>query len=1708
MSDAHGLQFNVDASGIARGLDAYKSAVNGIFSSLKSFEAQATKTFAAVAAAANNKSNLASYAKSLQALGNINIDTSAARKITQLSTAISGFKAPSNTQAAALTTFFRSLSRIPDISGAAGTLKTISNLSGALAGFKAPSQAQSAALVAFAQAMQRAMPALSSIGNLGNLAGVSAEIGQLSNELKNLRPPSAGQITNLGNLGMALRSLGSNNVNGLSRIGTAISGISNFKAPTPAQIRNLSQFISAIDNLKVPQNAGAIANALNQITQAATRSNAALGGLRGSLPGLTSNLGRTASGAHGTRVEMMGLQNAFSGTFQAGSVLRSLLGSLTLGELGRAFFDANQTANQFASTMEVISQSPGFSDAMWSRVSAQADHFGTSLSTYAESYSKFAVAAHEAGASLNQTDQIFTGFQTAMTAMHLGTQQQQSVGLALREMLDRGYVSTQQLTRQLGLVLPGAVVTLAKSVKEATLGQETLWDALKKKQVDSTQALLILSKYYTTTFGPSLAQALQSPTQQFNILKNRITELMIAIGNDGAKKAFADLLAQISSYLKPEDVAKFARAISDGLVTALQSASNALRYLHDNWDSIKGPLTTALKLMGEWMALTTATSFIKMGAGPFLALSQGLGGIRTVMGGLTGTTAATRAGFVALTNGMQPLNSGLGGLGRLGTAMAGSFTLLNTNSRVANVGLVGLNGGMNLLRGGVNIGTNALSGLVNFLGGPWGIAFIAATTAIAYFANQWVSMSAHISSTHAMIDRAAEDIQQVGLASHAAGIGIDGVGSFAAGASPHIQQLAKDAGFATTQLYQMAQAARTASLVKLQGDLVDNRKQAGTLENDTRDGILKNLHGAADQGLFPFMGELGHGIAAGTKRLFTGGQSEKDTQGAIQANDKSARDLITAIGKEIAKPLKDWAPEGLLPDSNKPLVGAGQGDKNGAAKAFNQEKSFETAWDALMTKLDAGDPIAKLNDQFTQMLESGEKLLLNQSGFNAANKVVGDGSTSAAAKVQAVIDQLRSGNLTDVAKKAMAKSGQSIQDMIEAFMRAKDTLDDKIKESTQKSLENTFKGLDKGLAALGDKNPYIKQLADNNKSVNNSAQQLLSPDSYTQWGTARKAKPLDDQSGTESLIASLKAGGGDKDVLDSLSAEGISLKDVTDSLQQNLAARQALALEKKQDQTFGASVIKQMQNENTLLGLSNTQQQVYKNLQDAVNEAKKNGLDITQQSIDATRTQIEQLQQQNELLQKTKDLHDNNGVRQWAADTWTAADAVQNLDKDALTGLENTLEKLGTTGTFSIKSLLSSLQGDLVKYASQSLTKNIVNGIHPGEFDPKTQAVTPNGNWSPFGKILGNAANDPTKSLTADQRAGRETSAMWTAVYDGTGALRVVMKSAPGGSTAPTTDKFSGKAVPGKVADPVSAMSATIDPVTNSLRVSIVGQGLGGQSGLAALTGGTTPGTGGGAAAYGGLGALFNSTGTYSSGIGSSIAGGNGGFDSTGISTDGMSMDTSKSMSSLMSSLGSATTGLQSLGNTAQNSGGLLGGLVGGLGKLLGIGGGSGGGGGLLGGLLGGGKSGGGGLLGGITGLFKSNGLTGMAGLSSFLGFREGGISGQGVGAGFSAGLYGAGFSRAPHFADGTPHTGNFAGGMPSILHQNEAVVPLSRGRAIPIEFSGNGAMAGSQAQGGGSQHITFNVTSPNPDTFRKSQSQLATQAYAVGAKAARRNMG
>jgi hypothetical protein len=290
---------------------------------------------------------------------------------------------------------------------------------------------------------------------------------------------------------------------------------------------------------------------------------------------------------------------------------------------------------------------------------------------------------------------------------------------------------------------------------------------LKKKMVDGQWALDTLADHYKEVYGPGLAKALESPIQQFNILKNNVMDTMVAIGDAGAKKGFADLIKQISGYIDPKATQGFAQAIGGGLTTALNKASNAVRYLHDNWESIKGPLGTVVGLMGKWMMISAALSIGRSILSPLMSLRAGLISFNGTMAGSVSRLPLLTRGFQALAAGTTPLAASftrLNASGRLAGAMLGTMT---STSRMAGVQFRLLQGAvmaptvaMNTLRVGMN-GVKAVGGgLLNLVGGPWSALMIGFGIAVGGVASAMMDLGMHHAEAQRVIEGAIPIFQE------------------------------------------------------------------------------------------------------------------------------------------------------------------------------------------------------------------------------------------------------------------------------------------------------------------------------------------------------------------------------------------------------------------------------------------------------------------------------------------------------------------------------------------------------------------------------------------------------------------------------------------------------------------------------------------------------------------------------------------------------------------------------------------------------------------------------------------------------------------------------------------------------------------------------------------------------------------------------------
>lgn len=403
---------------------------------------------------------------------------------------------------------------------------------------------------------------------------------------------------------------------------------------------------------------------------------------------------RSAAGAanastrafHNATGSLRGLENAFSSTFQAGSLFRTLFGTLTLGAFTQGVFKAGDALQQFNITMEIASGSAKAAANDLSYIDNMARDLGTNLGASRDAFSKFAVASDIAGVSGEQTRKIFESVSTAMSVLGRGTQDQELAFLALEQMMSKGTVSAEELRRQLGERLPGAVSMMAEALN-VSVGE--LQDMLKAGAVLSNDALPKFAAVLERRFGSQLDRTFNRAGSNLGRLQVEFTKFMETVANTGFLDELAIQFRDLTSAMRSEDVQNAAQTLGEGFAKAAEVAGNAAQWIITNIETIGRVASVVigtlvyrqLVLMGQ-AALFSAQQFL-VGLAGLMQFGRGATVATTQVNGLA--AANTRAAASAVELGVAQAASGgrlmrLGGfaanLGRVAGAAAGPVGLL------------------------------------------------------------------------------------------------------------------------------------------------------------------------------------------------------------------------------------------------------------------------------------------------------------------------------------------------------------------------------------------------------------------------------------------------------------------------------------------------------------------------------------------------------------------------------------------------------------------------------------------------------------------------------------------------------------------------------------------------------------------------------------------------------------------------------------------------------------------------------------------------------------------------------------------------------------------------------------------------------------------------------------------------------------------------
>ena len=126
------------------------------------------------------------------------------------------------------------------------------------------------------------------------------------------------------------------------------------------------------------------------------------------------------------------------------------------------------------------------------------DKFGAKLSDTTERWLKFRAAAKNSGVTLMETQKIFRSVTKASSVLGLRTDELRGIYLALEQMLSKGKVTTEELRRQLGERLPGAMGIMADALGVSISQLDKM---MKKGEILSAVALPRFAEALEEAYG-------------------------------------------------------------------------------------------------------------------------------------------------------------------------------------------------------------------------------------------------------------------------------------------------------------------------------------------------------------------------------------------------------------------------------------------------------------------------------------------------------------------------------------------------------------------------------------------------------------------------------------------------------------------------------------------------------------------------------------------------------------------------------------------------------------------------------------------------------------------------------------------------------------------------------------------------------------------------------------------------------------------------------------------------------------------------------------------------------------------------------------------------------------------------------------------------------------------------------------------------------
>lgn len=283
-----------------------------------------------------------------------------------------------------------------------------------------------------------------------------------------------------------------------------------------------------------------------------------------------SSLGRTTS----TFDRFTGVVKKAAAAFAAFVTVRSAIDMFS--NLVGKIIEVDRAFRGFIASMSIIRGSTQAAVKEYEFLYAISNKLGVQIETSISQYHRLAASLKNVDQSGELARHIFSGISQAAVVLHARGRDVTLIFEAVQQMASKGKLSLEELQRQLGNTLPGAVSMAARAMLQSTgymeqgittavEAERKLREQIEKGTINVYEFLGLLAQQLKTEYGQGVEYASQQFTANLNRMRNTAYEFFRVVGDSGAIQGLTKIIQEITKLFEDtgNGAREFGRVLGD-----------------------------------------------------------------------------------------------------------------------------------------------------------------------------------------------------------------------------------------------------------------------------------------------------------------------------------------------------------------------------------------------------------------------------------------------------------------------------------------------------------------------------------------------------------------------------------------------------------------------------------------------------------------------------------------------------------------------------------------------------------------------------------------------------------------------------------------------------------------------------------------------------------------------------------------------------------------------------------------------------------------------------------------------------------------------------------------------------------------------------------------------------------------------------------------